>query len=76
MKRDPFEAVEKLKNTQPKIQPSTTMKMVALTDLRKKEREEKEKRQQQLIKEQEAREAKRMTVIKILLLCYANYKIP
>lgn len=64
MKRDPFEAVEKLKSIQPKYQPPTTKKMVALLDLRKKEREEKERRYQQKVKEQEERETRRITVKK------------
>ena len=62
MRRDPFEAVEKLKSIQPKYQPPTTKKMAALLDLRKKEREEKERKYQQKVREQEEREARKMTV--------------
>lgn len=54
-RRDPFESVRKLKSIKPKMQPHTTKKMIALSDLRKKEREEKQRKAEQLEKEEEER---------------------
>jgi len=65
-KRDPFESVKKLKATKPKVQPHTTKKMIALSDLRKKEREEKQRKIEQLEKEEEERKARYQKVFFIL----------
>lgn len=62
-RRDPFESVRKLKETKPKMQPHTTKKMIALADLRKKEREEKQRKAEQIEKEDEERKAKYHKVI-------------
>jgi len=43
-KRDPYEAVERLKAHKPKVQPATTKKMLAMMDKLKEEREERERR--------------------------------
>jgi hypothetical protein len=55
-KKDPFEAVRRLKETKPKYQPPTTKKMVALMDKLKQEREEKEAKAEKLRQEDQERE--------------------
>ena len=57
-KRDPFEAVAKLKAMKPKLQPATTKKMLAMMDKLREDREEAEMRKMMKKMEDENRAAK------------------
>ena len=66
-KKDPFEAVRKLKEQKPKYQPPTTKKMVAMMDKLKQEREDKEKEVEKKLKEDEERQDRYHKVILITI---------
>ncbi len=57
-KEDPVEVARRVTGAKPKIQPQTTKKMIALGEQRKKEREENQRKIEQLEKEDEERKSR------------------
>jgi len=55
LKEDPIEIAKRVTSAKPKIQPQTTKKMIALSEQRKKEREENQRKIEQIEKEDEER---------------------
>jgi len=57
-KEDPIEVARRVTEAKPKIQPQTTKKMIALSEQRKREREENRRKIEQIEKEDEERKSR------------------